>query len=151
MTERLKLYRGYLKAKSSTPDVGHAARTIASGWRLNTVMEYSSGRRYAGLLGTACTTALNNNLTTPSNIVNLTQTLSCGILLNNTLVGNSNLNDTAFLQDTANAAGGISQAGPTPGIGLNSFYGPWLERIDLGLGRSFKIADGKELEFQARF
>ena len=41
-------------------------------------------------------------------------------------------------------------AGPTPGIGLNSFYGPWLERIDVGLGRRFEIREGKELEFQAQ-
>ena len=39
---------------------------------------------------------------------------------------------------------------PTPGIGLNSFYGPWFERIDLGFGRSFKITESKELEFQAQ-
>ena len=61
-----------------------------------------------------------------------------------------NLNDTAFNQDTANTAGGINGAGPTPGIGLNSFYGPWLERIDVGLGRRFEIREGKELEFQAQ-
>jgi hypothetical protein len=94
------------------------ARAIASGWRLNTVTEFSSGRPYAGLLGPA-----------PSG---------------------DNLNDTAFNEDTANTAGGINQAGPTPGIGLNSFYGPWLERIDLGLARSFEVAEGKELEFQAQ-
>ena|GEM_PF-570065 len=61
-----------------------------------------------------------------------------------------NLNDTAYNQDTANTAAGISQAGPTPGIGLNSFYGPWLKRIDVGLGRRFEIREGKELEFQAQ-
>jgi hypothetical protein len=66
------------------------------------------------------------------------------------LPGNDNLNDTAFNQDTANTAGGINGAGPTPGIGLNSFYGPWLERIDVGLGRASKSSEGKELEFQAR-
>ena len=55
------------------------------------------------------------------------------------------LNDTAFNQDTSNTAGGINGAGPTPGIGLNSFSGPWLERIDLGLARSFEIKEGKEL------
>ena len=130
------------------------ARAIASGWRLNTVMEFSSGRPYAGLLSSACTTTLNNNLTTPSNVVNLTQPVSCGIQVNvngtPTLVGNDNLNDTAFNQDTAATAGGINGFGPMPGIGLNSFYGPWLERIDLGLGRSFQIVEGKELEFQAQ-
>ena len=61
-----------------------------------------------------------------------------------------NLNDTAFNQDTANTAAGINGAGPTPGIGLNSFYGPWLERIDVGLARSIPIREGKELQFQVQ-
>ena len=91
-------------------------------------MEFSSGRPYAALLSPACTSS----------------TLSFG----NCDGANGNLNDTAFNQDTANTAGGINGAGPTPGIGLNSFYGPWLERIDVGLGRSFSIREGKELQFQ---
>ncbi len=94
------------------------ARTLLSGWSLSSVMEFSSGRPYAGLLAPAA--------------------------------NGDNLNDTAFNQDTANTAGGINGAGPTPGIGLNSFYGPWLDRIDVGLGRRFEIREGKELEFQAQ-
>ncbi len=97
------------------------AHALLSGWMLSSVMEFSSGRPYAGLLAPACCNA-----------------------------GNDNLNDTAFNQDTANTAGGINGAGPTPGIGLNSFYGPWLKRIDVGLARSFEIREGKELEFQAQ-
>ena len=93
-------------------------RAVLADWRLSTVMEFSSGRPYAGLLAPAS--------------------------------GGDNLNDTAFNQDTANTAGGINGAGPTPGSGLNSFYGPWLERIDVGLARSFEIREGKELEFQAQ-
>src|SRR5208282_5841077 len=93
-------------------------RKFLSGWTLSTIMEFSSGRPYAGLLGTAS--------------------------------GGDNLNVTAFNQDTAATAGGINGAGPTPGIGLNSFYGPWLERIDLGLARSFEIREGMELQFQAQ-
>ncbi|MGD0824070.1 MAG: hypothetical protein ABR908_05770 [Terriglobales bacterium] len=99
----------------TTSDTG---RKLLSSWTLSTVMEFSSGRPYAGLLGTA-----------PSG---------------------DNLNDTAFNQDTAASAGGIDGAGPTPGIGLNSFYGPWLERIDLGLSRSFEIREGKELQIQVQ-
>jgi hypothetical protein len=94
------------------------ARTLLSGWTLSSVMEFSSGRPYAGLLAPAA--------------------------------NGDNLNDTAFNQDTAATAGGINGAGPTPGIGLNSFYGPWLERVDFGLARSFVIREGKELEFQAQ-
>jgi hypothetical protein len=125
-------------------------RALLSGWTLSSVMEFSSGRPYAGLLSPACTTTLNNNLTTPSNDVNLSQSPSCGILVNGQVTGNSNLNDSAFNQDTANTAGGINGAGPTPGIGLNSFYGPWLERIDAGLARRFEVREGMELEFQAQ-
>jgi len=96
-------------------------RAFLSNWRLSSVMEFSSGRPYASLMSPACCNA-----------------------------GDDNLNDTAFNQDTANTAGGINGAGPTPGIGLNSFYGPWLERIDVGLARSFEVKEGKELEFQAQ-
>jgi len=94
------------------------ARSLLSGWMLSSVMEFSSGRPYAGLLAPAA--------------------------------DGDNLNDTAFNQDTAATAGGINGAGPTPGIGVNSFYGPWLERIDAGLARRFEIREGKELEFQAQ-
>ena len=105
-------------------------RALLSGWTLSSVMEFSSGRPYAGLLSPACTSS----------------TLS----FSNCDGANGNLNDSAFNQDTANTAGGINGAGPTPGIGLNSFYGPWLERIDVGLARSFTIREGKQLELQAQ-
>ena len=110
-------------------------RALLSGWTLSTLMQFSSGRPYAGLLSPACTTTSNSGGLA---------TLGCESF------GNDNLNDTAFNQDTANTAGGINGAGPTPGIGLNSFYGPWLERIDVGLARGFEIREGKELEFQAQ-
>ena len=104
-------------------------RALLGGWRLSSVMEFSSGRPYAAMLSPACTSS----------------TLS----FSNCDGANGNLNDTAFNQDTANTAAGINGGGPTPGVGLNSFYGPWLERIDLGLARSFSIGEGKELQFRA--
>jgi len=107
-----------------------AGRALLSGWMLSSVIEFSSGRPYAGLLSPACTSS----------------TLS----FNNCDGANGNLNDTAFNQDTANTAAGINGGGPTPGIGLNSFYGPWLGRIDVGLARSFAIKEGKELQFQVQ-
>jgi Carboxypeptidase regulatory-like domain len=107
-----------------------AGRALLSGWRLSSVMEFSSGRPYAALLSPACTSS----------------TLS----FSNCDGANDNLNDTAFNQDTANTAGGINGAGPTPGLGLDSFYGPWLERIDVGLARSFEVKEGRELEFQVQ-
>jgi hypothetical protein len=116
-----------------------AGRKALSGWTLSSVMEFSSGRPYAGLLSPACTSPAPLSFNTCN-----------GVVVNNVLYGNDNLNDTAFNQDTANTAGGINGAGPTPGIGINSFYGPWLERIDVGLARSFAIREGKELQFQAQ-
>jgi hypothetical protein len=110
-------------------------RTFLSGWRLSSIMEFSSGRPYAALLSTACTSPIHSR----------TQFTKA---FNNCIGADDNLNDTAFNQDTAATAGGINGAGPTPGIGLNSFYGPWLERIDMGLARSFELKEGKELEFQ---
>jgi hypothetical protein len=106
------------------------ARALLGGWRLSSVMEFSSGRPYAGLLSPACTSS----------------TLS----FSNCDGANDNLNDTAYNQDTANTAAGINGGGPTPGIGLNSYYGPWLERIDAGLARSFSIKEGKELQLQVQ-
>jgi hypothetical protein len=114
-----------------------AARTALSGWVLSGVVEFSSGRPYAGLLSSACTV--------PS-----LSSSNCGTLPNGHSGGNDSLNDTAFNEDTANTAGGINGAGPTPGIGLNSFYGPWLERIDFGLARNIEIREGKVLQLQAQ-
>jgi hypothetical protein len=108
----------------------HTARVLLADWRLSSVMEFSSGRPYAGLLSPACTSS----------------TLS----FSNCDGVDGNLNDTAFNQDTANTAAGINGGGPTPGIGLNSFYGPWLERIDVGLARSFVLREGRELQLQAQ-
>ena len=107
-------------------------RVLLSGWTLSSLMEFSSGRPYAGLLSPACTSV-------------------SGVLDFSDCTGaDDNLNDTAFNQDTADTAGGINGAGPTPGIGLNSFHGPWLARIDLGLARRFTIREGKELELQVQ-
>jgi hypothetical protein len=129
------VYRPGLERLTSS-DTG---RKALSGWILSSVMEFSSGRPYAGLLSPACTSPAPLSFSTCN-----------GVVVNNVLYGNDNLNDTAFNQDTAATAGGINGAGPTPGIGVNSFYGPWLERIDMGLARSFEIREGKELQFQVQ-
>jgi hypothetical protein len=121
-----------------------AARKILSGWTLSSVMEFSSGRPYAGLLSPACTSQTLPGTQFSSAFGN------CGPIVPGNPPGNDNLNDTAFNQDTAASAGGINGAGPTPGIGINSFYGPWLERIDVGLARGFSIGEGKQLQFQAQ-
>jgi len=95
----------------------YAGRRLLKDWKWSTIMAFSSGRPFAGLLG-------------PS-------------------ANGGNLNDTAFNEVTANTAAGINGSGPTPGIGLNSFYGPWLERVDAGLTRSFVVSEGKALQLQA--
>jgi len=134
------VYRPRLE-QLSTSDTG---RRVLSGWTLSSVMEFSSGRPYAGLLSPACTSRTRADTQFSSAFSD------CGPIRVGNPPGNDNLNDTAFNQDTAATAGGINGAGPTPGIGLNSFYGPWLERIDVGLARSFEIREGKELQFQAQ-
>ncbi len=118
------VYQPHLERLGS-PEMG---RAFLSGWTLSSVMKFSSGRPYAGLLAPACTSS----------------TLS----FSNCNGANDNLNDTAFNQDTANTAAGINGAGPSPGIGLNSFYGPWLERIDVSLARSFRFSEGKQLQVE---
>ncbi len=120
------VYRPRLERLTSSDN----GRALLAGWTLSSVMEFSSGRPYAGLLSPACTSS----------------TLSFG----NCNGADDNLNDTAFNQVTANTAAGINGAGPTPGIGLNSFYGPWLQRIDVGLARNFSINESKELQFQVQ-
>jgi hypothetical protein len=94
----------------------HRGRILLRDWKLSTIMEFSSGRPFAGLL--------------------------------NPSANGGNLNDTAFNEATANTAAGINGAGPTPGIGLNSFYGPWLQRVDAGLARSFAVGEGKSVRLQ---
>ena len=93
-------------------------------------MEFSSGRPYAALLSPACTSSTLSFLNCDG--------------------ADGNLNDAAFNQDTANTAAGINGGGPTPGIGLNSFYGPWLQRIDVGLARIIPLREGLELQLQAQ-
>ncbi len=106
------------------------ARAVLAGWQLSGVTNFSSGRPFAGLLSPACT----------SSVASLSQCDGA----------DGNLNDSAFNEDTANTAGGINGSGPTPGVGLNSFYGPWLERIDMGVARSFSVREGQQIQLQAQ-
>src|SRR5271166_2889983 len=70
------VYRPELE-RLTTSDKG---RVVLSGWTLSTVLEFSSGRPYAGLLSPACTTASNSGKLT---------NLGCEPF------GNDNPNDTA--------------------------------------------------------
>jgi len=60
------------------------------------------------------------------------------------------LNNTAALQSTANSALGINGAGPSPLAGLNAFYGPWTEQVDLGLARRIRITERQGVSFQVQ-
>ncbi len=130
------VYRPHLEqiARANFSPVG---RAILSGWALSNVLEASSGRPYAGLLSPACT------LGAPAvgNTSDLLQQCSGA---------NNNLNDSAFLEATSNSAAGINGAGPSPGVDLNSFYGPWLERLDGALSRTFPIREGMNLKLEAQ-
>lgn len=109
---------------------GRFGRALLFGWSLSGVVQISSGRPYAALLSPACTSV--------SGVLNFSDCTGA----------DGNLNDTAFNQATANTALGINGAGPTPGIGLNSFYGPWIEEVDLAIGRTFQIKEGHLLQLQ---
>jgi phage regulator Rha-like protein len=60
------------------------------------------------------------------------------------------INNTAALQATANSALGINGGSPSPLAGLNSFYGPWTQQVDLGLARSFNLTERHSVTFEAQ-
>ncbi len=104
------------------------ARTLLSNWTLSTVMAFNSGRPYSPLLNSACT----------------------GANLNNCSGSNNNLNDSAYNETTGNTAVGINGAGPAPNFGLNSFYGPWTDEVDVGLERKFHITERHTIGIKAQ-
>jgi hypothetical protein len=103
------------------------ARHLLSSWTISTVMQFNSGRPYTALLASSCT---GPNLAI------------CGS-------GNT-LNDSAINESTGNTAAGIVGAGPVPGPDYNSFYGPWINEIDLGLARAFHLTERHAIEIQAQ-
>jgi Carboxypeptidase regulatory-like domain len=67
----------------------------------------------------------------------------------------SNLNDTAASQATANTAAGLVGGnspgyGLAPGDGINSFTGPWITEIDLGLQRRIRITEKQSILLKAQ-
>jgi len=55
--------------------------------------------------------------------------------------GNASLNDTVASQSTANSALGVNGGGPSPAVGLNSYFGPWTQQVDLRLARRFALSE----------
>jgi hypothetical protein len=109
----------------------HALRAILSSWTISSVMQFASGRPYAAVLASAC--PVDDAFNQPCDEAD-------GNIINN----------TAALQSTANSALGINGSGPSPFAGLNSFYGPWTQQIDIGLARSFHLTERQSVAFQVQ-
>jgi len=119
---------------------------LLSNWMVSTVMLFSSGRPYAALLDNACTTYdAASGGAAPGSIP-----LPPGGGPAYCPGPNSSLNDSAVNQSTANSALGINGAGPSPVVGLNSFYGPWTQQIDLGLARQIPITERQSITLQVQ-
>lgn len=57
---------------------------------------------------------------------------------------NQSTNNTA-----AGIAGNAGSEGPSPTQGLNTFYGPSIDEVDLELARNFTISEGVHARFSA--
>ncbi len=68
----------------------------------------------------------------------------------NTCSSGNNVNDSAFNQSTSNTALGINGAGPSPNVGLNSFTGPWIDEVDLGIARAFHLSERHTVTLKAQ-
>lgn len=60
------------------------------------------------------------------------------------------LNDSAANEGTGNTAAGINGTGPSPFVGLDAFYGPWINEIDMGLTRSFHVTEHQTFQIEAQ-
>ena len=110
-------------------------RAALSDWTISTIMQFASGRPYAALTDVSCA------------VDQLNQDGSCPA----TAAQNQNsINNSAALQATANSALGINSGSPSPFSGLDSFYGPWTEQVDLGLARTFKVTERHAVALQAQ-
>ncbi len=130
-----------------TPDLGShlqegLLRAALSNWTLSTVMQFASGRPYAALIDVSCTTLeeeFDSDTCQPFTLVD-----------GQKIPASNPINNSAALQSTANSALGINAGSPSPAVGLDSFYGPWTEQIDLGLARRFKITERHAVALQAQ-
>jgi hypothetical protein len=117
-------------------------RNTFSDWTLSTVMQFASGRPYAALVDVACTT--------PDSGLDPSSCLSFTTVNGNQIPASNSINNTAAIQATANSALGINAGSPSPVAGLDSFYGPWTQQIDLGLTRQFHITERHAVTLQAQ-
>src|SRR5258708_25233290 len=63
----------------------------------------------------------------------------------------NSVNNTAALHGTPNSSLCINAQSPTPFAGLDSFYGPWTQQIDLGFTRRFNLAQRHAIALQVQF
>jgi hypothetical protein len=106
-------------------------RTALSNWKISTVMQFASGRPFAPLIDVSCAAAdVSEGCPddAPQNAIN----------------------NTAALQATANSALGINGGSPSPMAGLNSFYGPWTQQVDLALARRFQLTERHSITFEVQ-
>ena len=135
------------------------AHSTISDWALSTVMQFYSGRPYAAILDDTCTSvpgqgsgpgdddvARHHRKPFDDDDIDQLSVGSCSSLASQ----NNPINDTAVNQATSNSALGINGSGPSPGEGINSFYGPWIEQVDLGLARSFHLTEHNVISLQAQ-
>ncbi len=106
-------------------------RGALSNWKISTVMQFASGRPYAPLIDVSCA-ADNVSQGCPDN------------------APQNAINNTAALQSTANSALGINGGSPSPMVGLDSFYGPWTQQIDLALARRFNVTERHSITFEVQ-
>jgi len=105
-------------------------RAVLSDWNISSVMLFASGRPYAALIDTACAAdSIEDGCPTDTQ---------------------NAINNTAALQSTANSALGINAGSPSPLVGLDSFYGPWTQQIDLGLARRFNLTERQAITVEAQ-
>jgi hypothetical protein len=139
------------------PDVSfenHFEQAVLKDWKVSLLSQFNSGRPYTGVIGTgtyqACTTgytlnAAGNLCTNTTTSATETPTPSTG----------GSLNDSAALQSTPNTAAGLLGGGSpgyglAPGDGMNTFVGPWITEIDLGIERGFHVTEKQTIVLKAQ-
>ena len=68
----------------------------------------------------------------------------------NSASGGDNLNDSAFNESTSNSALGIAGAGSSPTLNLDSFRGPWINEVDLGIARTLHLTERHTIAIKAQ-
>lgn len=114
------------------PDASHISnafsRTLLSNWSISTVMAFNSGRPYTATLAAACT----------------------GVSLATCNGSNDTVNNVVANEGTNNTAAGFNGSAPSFTQGIDSFYGPWIEEVDLGIARAFHVTERHIVTFRVQ-